>query len=621
MSIATPTSNNISIVLRADGKNWKDWDKQLRNCATAIGATAVLTKGTVPHYDETSALYKQLNLVPPNLSDPTMTPAQITIELHRVEEINKYMRPVNKDRKERHDEDYKAREDWLVRDARLQNIILCSVDKALTSQLRLCTSACDMHTVLNELNHSSDHANAGSAWASFVDLRADNCTSIRQYLGKFREAIADVTVAGINISWKKPSQVKDAGTAINSVEELMVIHMLHGLAKVIPQWVEDRSNDLRKGQSWTIDALIASVEDHIRHTNEEPVKTFATVAKQQEETRVLNRLKQQKQQQAPTTVTTPNSQQPSSRGPRAPKMRCPHCEKEHAGGVASCWKLHPELIPEAMKATWNKPRTNTANVTIANTGTAGLSYGNYVYATISTTVSPTLLSKAVNNNEYKQRYCYDTAANRHVFNDRSKFVEYLPITLSDVHGSTGSTVAQGVGVVRLHVVKSDGTTHNIHLTQVLYCPEFATNVISQAPFKRKGVWYHSGKDKLYTAEEDEIAYLPEIDGIPNFLVVTDPSQAPAALSYSSLVAYRSSSKEPSTSRPATEWHHIYGHANIETLKRTAKAVKGMELTTSILTNCRPCGLAKSKHSISRLQQTTPSRILDKVHVDILDALH
>jgi hypothetical protein len=29
----------------------------------------------------------------------------------------------------------------------------------------------------------------------------------------------------------------------------MVIHMLHGLAKVILQWVEDRSNDLRKGQS------------------------------------------------------------------------------------------------------------------------------------------------------------------------------------------------------------------------------------------------------------------------------------------------------------------------------------------------------------------------------------
>ncbi|KAF1934673.1 hypothetical protein EJ02DRAFT_318242, partial [Clathrospora elynae] len=354
MSTAAPTSSNVSITLRADGKNWKDWDKQLCNCAMAISAATVLTEGTIPHYDEASGLYTQLDLTQPNLSDSTMTPAQIMAELQRVEEINKYMRPVNKDRKERNDTDRKAREDWLVRDARLQNIILSSVDKALTSQLRSCNTAYGMHTLLNQLNHSSDHANAAIAWASFVDLRADNCTSIRQYLGKFREAIADVTVAGINISWKKP------------------------------------------GQSWTIDALIASVEDHIRHTNQEPLRTFTTVAKQQEEKRILARVKQQ--------------QQPGPQ--RAPKTHCEHCGKEHAGGAASCWKLHPEQIPERRKNTWNKPRTN---VTI--TGAAGPRYGNYVYASIAS-VSPNLLSKAISNNEYKQRYCYDTAANRHVFNDR-----------------------------------------------------------------------------------------------------------------------------------------------------------------------------------------------------------
>jgi hypothetical protein len=67
----------------------------------------------------------------------------------------------------------------------------------------------------------------------------------------------------------------------------MVIHMLHGLSKVIPQWVEDRNNDLRQGSLWTIDTLISSIEDHIRYGNEELVKTFTTIAKQQEEKRVL----------------------------------------------------------------------------------------------------------------------------------------------------------------------------------------------------------------------------------------------------------------------------------------------------------------------------------------------
>jgi hypothetical protein len=113
------------------------------------------------------------------------------------------------------------------------------------------------------------------------------------------------------------------------------------------------------------------------------------------------------------------------------------------------------------------------------------------------------------------------------------------------------------------------------------------------------VWYYLGKDKLYTVEEDEIAYLPKINIIPNFLVVTDSSKALAALLYSLLVAYYSLFNKPSTSRLAAKWYYIYGHANIKTLKRTANAVKGIELTSSTLTNCKLCGLTKLKHSIFR----------------------
>jgi hypothetical protein len=64
-----------------------------------------------------------------------------------------------------------------------------------------------------------------------------------------------------------------------------------------------------------------------------------------------------------------------------------------------------------------------------------------VYSTITTLVSPTILQKAVSNQDYKKRYCYNTAANRHVFNNSSKFIKYQPITTNNVYGSTGSTVA------------------------------------------------------------------------------------------------------------------------------------------------------------------------------------
>jgi hypothetical protein len=107
-----------------------------------------------------------------------------------------------------------------------------------------------------------------------------------------------------------------------------------------------------------------------------------------------------------------------------------------------------------------------------------LAYSTYTYTTIASFVSPTILAKAVANNYYKQRFCYDTATNRHVFNNRSRFTEYTPTKVGSVHGSTGSTIAKGVGIACFNVVKSDGTTHELYLLNVLYCLSFATNVIS-----------------------------------------------------------------------------------------------------------------------------------------------
>ncbi|KAI1559190.1 hypothetical protein PtrEW7m1_011974 [Pyrenophora tritici-repentis] len=149
-------------------------------------------------------------------------------------------------------------------------------------------------------------------------------------------------------------------------------------------------------------------------------------------------------------------------------------------------KLHPSLTPDnvkkrtadnaAKKAAAAAARTNVTVAKNSNDDDAD-QYDAHSYVTVATFVSPTLLKKAVSNHDYQQRYCYDTAANRHVFNNRSKFHEYALID-NDVHGSTGSTTAAGVGTVRLEVVKANGTIEKISLQNVLYCPDFATNVIS-----------------------------------------------------------------------------------------------------------------------------------------------
>jgi hypothetical protein len=482
------------------------------------------------------------------------TEADIAAEVERVGKLNKAIHPINSESRQAQKEDELRYNQWVARDARLQKTILSSIEKPLVTQVRMCTTSNDMYKTLKDLNSNSDYANAANAWTAFVDLRADSQPSICVFIGKFRETINDLTVQNITLDWLKP--LTTGATATSRLEQLLIIHFLHGLSRVLPQWVEARNNDLRQGHTWSIDTLIALLEDHIRHTPKESVKAFLTVTKQAEEKRVLSRLNKtgNSNNTTPTKPAFPsrNSNPGTRRIPAAISM-CNPCKKEHAGPNDKCWIAHPELMPDGIKKRNQEAAAKKAavaaartNVTLIDTDTDDNGFYANVYTSIATFVSTILLEKAVTNAGYKKRYCYDTAANQHVFNTCTKFKDYRPILSGDVHGSTSSTTAIGVGTVCLEIVKYNGTTEEVHLKDALHCPDFATNVISQAPFKRHGIYYHSGLDKLFTKDGDELAYLPEIDGIPNFLVLTSTANAAAALTYASLHAFRSSSCNKAT---------------------------------------------------------------------------
>jgi hypothetical protein len=142
----------------------------------------------------------------------------------------------------------------------------------------------------------------------------------------------------------------------------------------------------------------------------------------------------------------------------------------------------PNNIKAQRQAQTLQPTNLTTNVTIAssslNTALTNLTYSTYIYTTIASFVSPTILAQAIVNNYYKQRFYYDTAANRHVFNNRSRFIEYTLTKVGNVHSSTRSTITKGISIVCFNVVKLDSTTYELYLFNVLYCLSFATNVIS-----------------------------------------------------------------------------------------------------------------------------------------------
>lgn len=276
--MATPqytSSPSVTVRLAADGKNWKDWIKQITNYAATENATAVFDGDARPQFDPTNSKYALQSLIKPDLSLPNMSPNDIAQEIEKAGKLNVHIRPLNDDARRLKKDDEDRLNACVSRDAKFQNTILSSIDKALIPQVRGCDTANAMYRVLKELNNTSDHASAAAAWHAFIDLRADTCKSVRDYIGKFREAITDLATQGIVKGWKKPS-IMATTTAEAGLDELIVIHLLYGLSKVLQAWIEPRNNDLRQGNTWTVDTLIQSIEDHLRHVNEEPVKTFAS---------------------------------------------------------------------------------------------------------------------------------------------------------------------------------------------------------------------------------------------------------------------------------------------------------------------------------------------------------
>jgi hypothetical protein len=141
--------------LRADGKNWKDWTKQLTNYAAAEGAFRVLDSAACPTFDDSDTKYNQMDLLTPALS-AGMTQQQVRAAWSTAKDTNKLLQLYNQDVRRCKKEDRRAYEQWVLRDARLQNTILSSIVPSLVPQVCNCPTSNNMYKVLKKLNNSTD---------------------------------------------------------------------------------------------------------------------------------------------------------------------------------------------------------------------------------------------------------------------------------------------------------------------------------------------------------------------------------------------------------------------------------------------------------------------------------
>jgi hypothetical protein len=87
-------SSSVTVRLAPDGKNWKDWIKQISNYAAGDNAFAILDGAACPTYDHPDERYILQTLVNPNIRD-TMTPDQMQTAVTDAGKINKHLKPFN----------------------------------------------------------------------------------------------------------------------------------------------------------------------------------------------------------------------------------------------------------------------------------------------------------------------------------------------------------------------------------------------------------------------------------------------------------------------------------------------------------------------------------------------
>jgi hypothetical protein len=115
---SSTSSTAVSVKLAADGRNWKDWIKQICNFASSEGAFCVLDGGACPRFDPLDTKYDITPLLRPSYANDAL-PSVINTEMTRVATYNSALRDLNEDARRSEKKDEAAYNLWVARDARL----------------------------------------------------------------------------------------------------------------------------------------------------------------------------------------------------------------------------------------------------------------------------------------------------------------------------------------------------------------------------------------------------------------------------------------------------------------------------------------------------------------------
>lgn len=219
-------------------------------------------------------------------------------------------------------------------------------------------------------------------------------------------------------------------------------------------------------------------------------------------------------------------------------------------------------------------------------------------------------------NPLKSAWLIDSAANRHVTNNREAFISFKEISGNIQVGDT-KTGVYGVGTVKIWG-RNPETDRKVPLTveNVRYSPGFHTSLLSVGLMKKKGVIWDTQKEAIGTVSGRLVARVKEWDGL--FMLDQAQFSSPAAFS-----THPRRSALPLTSKATPKrWHRRLAHMYEQRVEKLAEMADGIELTAETRTeedpeHCETCQLTKATRQVSRRAQAPVYGALGRVHFDLI----
>ena len=181
--------------------------------------------------------------------------------------------------------------------------------------------------------------------------------------------------------------------------------------------------------------------------------------------------------------------------------------------------------------------------------------------------------------------------------------------LMDIYART-----KGVGLAIIGFQRHDGKKTLLTLNHVLFCPEFASNLVSVSKLLGQGIYWETRSPhcRLRLADDTVLG-----DVCPShYIFLLD--RTTTSQSVRAAIGFRRSTIKSSSSATTERWHLRLGHASDEATTRLARQVESLDVRLPHKFVCEACRIAKAKHLVGRVLRPVPEFVLEQIAIDFHD---